>query len=269
MRVSFAVAAVALMVVAFAGTAQATSLVVNDPSFENLAVTATDTPIVTGYVNGSGKWVSGNDFLNNGNFSGKWGQVNGAPDDVAVTWQPTAGSFNAGVSIPDGTQVLASYPAASYPDPAFGGEVGIIQTLNKANPVLGYLQPDMAYTVTLDVGWSLGGNPDVTNFQGVYPGFVDPDAGGELGNASFDGFSGPRGTFEEVSYTLYSNDVIDYDSINPGDRLAVMVDFGGYGAVIDNVRVTAEAVSVPEPSTLVLLAAGMIGLLAYAWRKRK
>jgi len=26
---------------------------------------------------------------------------------------------------------------------------------------------------------------------------------------------------------------------------------------------------VPEPSTLVLLAAGLLGLLAYAWRKRK
>ena len=27
--------------------------------------------------------------------------------------------------------------------------------------------------------------------------------------------------------------------------------------------------SVPEPGTLVLLAAGLIGLLAYGWRKRK
>ena len=27
--------------------------------------------------------------------------------------------------------------------------------------------------------------------------------------------------------------------------------------------------SVPEPSALVLLAGGLIGLLAYAWRKRR
>ncbi len=30
-----------------------------------------------------------------------------------------------------------------------------------------------------------------------------------------------------------------------------------------------EVVGVPEPGTLALLAAGLIGLLCYAWRKRK
>jgi hypothetical protein len=40
---------------------------------------------------------------------------------------------------------------------------------------------------------------------------------------------------------------------------------GNGGAVFDNFAVT----SVPEPSTLMLLVTGLIGLLAYAWRKRK
>ena len=37
------------------------------------------------------------------------------------------------------------------------------------------------------------------------------------------------------------------------------------GIFFDNVRLT----SVPEPSTLALLASGLFGLVAYAWRKRK
>jgi len=33
--------------------------------------------------------------------------------------------------------------------------------------------------------------------------------------------------------------------------------------------VTASYTPIPEPSTLVLLAAGLVGLLCYAWRKRR
>ena len=37
--------------------------------------------------------------------------------------------------------------------------------------------------------------------------------------------------------------------------------------LVDNVRVTATAA--PEPSTIVLLATGLLALLAYAWRRRR
>jgi hypothetical protein len=45
---------------------------------------------------------------------------------------------------------------------------------------------------------------------------------------------------------------------------------GGYGTywhLLDNLTVTN--LTVPEPSTLAMLAVGLVGLLAYAWRKRK
>ena len=35
------------------------------------------------------------------------------------------------------------------------------------------------------------------------------------------------------------------------------------------VRITLDISSVPEPSAIALLATGLVGLLAYAWRKRR
>ncbi len=43
---------------------------------------------------------------------------------------------------------------------------------------------------------------------------------------------------------------------------------GAYVQYLDNYSVVDPKV-IPEPSTLALLAAGLVGLLAYAWRKRK
>jgi hypothetical protein len=43
----------------------------------------------------------------------------------------------------------------------------------------------------------------------------------------------------------------------------------GADLLVDNVMVSGTAAQTPEPGTLVLLVAGLIGLLAYAWRKRK
>jgi hypothetical protein len=52
-----------------------------------------------------------------------------------------------------------------------------------------------------------------------------------------------------------------------GSSILAIVDLST-GAYMDNIRVTATS-PVPEPSTLVLLSTGLIGLVAYAWRKRR
>ena len=58
------------------------------------------------------------------------------------------------------------------------------------------------------------------------------------------------------TYTYTSNPSIGYIMIG---------DVGGVTATFDNLTFT----STPEPGTLLLLAIGLTGLLAYAWRKRR
>jgi hypothetical protein len=53
---------------------------------------------------------------------------------------------------------------------------------------------------------------------------------------------------------------LDFDSADDGANPAVWTG-------VDSVHVTVS--SIPEPTALILLATGLIGLVAYAWRKRR
>jgi hypothetical protein len=89
---------------------------------------------------------------------------------------------------------------------------------------------------------------------------------------------GDAGVFTEKGYNEFHGTWAD-SSLTPGSLLADIfvsnganITFtGGLGLqggefLSGSVSTTATA---PEPSTLVLLASGLIGLAAYAWRKRK
>jgi hypothetical protein len=88
-----------------------------------------------------------------------------------------------------------------------------------------------------------------------------------------------------INFTTQTYDVVITDPNNPAVRWTstgnsfvnpvtqaqaeasgkFSVNYNGLDMVLDNVGISA---AVPEPSTMVILVSGMVGLLAYAWRKR-
>jgi len=96
---------------------------------------------------------------------------------------------------------------------------------------------------------ALGGNS-----WSVQPYYQNITASGLLTNAGLpvtvNNFQPSTGTLPEGTMPWTAYQIVAYS--NTGNRL-------------DNINVT----QVPEPSTLALLTAGLVGLLAYAWRKRK
>jgi hypothetical protein len=91
----------------------------------------------------------------------------------------------------------------------------------------------------------------------------------------FDVTAGTNPVYNEVwstdlpntpTYGSYSS-TFTVDASQVGHSFEILVqNWGGASFVnIDNMRLTCS----PEPSTVVLLVSGVVGLLAYAWRKRK
>ena len=79
-------------------------------------------------------------------------------------------------------------------------------------------------------------------------------------NLTFGWDQGSTGTFVESTVAISS-----YSFLSTSSKLFFGVYEGNTTSYADNFSVT----SVPEPGTCTLLAMGIFGLLAYAWRKRK
>ncbi len=185
------------------------------------------------------------------------------PGDDAQIWQPTSTSFLSAGN-------LASPASGSQCLLLMGGSDNTTAVYQYV-PLPGGIQLGATYTVTL----AIGSPKDF--LHGGYS-IVLADAGADEFAYINDDTTGKVPQETGLFYTKSLSFTGAYVAENYPDALgeagiyiALAGDGGtgpnGAGTVYDNVQLTASGVTVPEPSTLALLAAGALGLLAYAWRK--
>jgi uncharacterized protein YjbI with pentapeptide repeats len=255
-RILPAVAAILSTIVLCAGTAQADPITIANYSFESNVV------------------ADGQQTLKHAS----WTQVSGISNTI-VTRNPTSAEFagaggNGNLPSPAlGSQALYN-PSLTANDCAClyntATGVSIPATFLNGDPVgdgSGGLQPNVIYTLTVCIGTAL--NTVVADGNdGFALGMVDVTAGAAFEDWEFPFNQLPRpGQFRDFSGSFKGSNIIDNDCYCPGDTITLMIVLGA-GAWADNVRFTISE-AVPEPSTLVLLTTGMLGLLAYAWRRQR
>jgi hypothetical protein len=125
-------------------------------------------------------------------------------------------------------------------------------------------------TSTMTTYWA--GEATGVNNNGVVIGDNSEDVYNNVGGvwgcqamAYFPGYNDPQG----VNLNVYAPNGVTFDcaqAVNDAGQILVWSE----ASSVDTTNVTSYLLTpVPEPSTLLLSVVGLLGLLAYAWRKRK
>jgi hypothetical protein len=257
MRFVLFVAAVSVMAVVFAPVAVAdtVNIPLTDPSFEN-------TPLAAGGTSSDPIDCSGNIEYNTW-----WTEGYSYSDANPVVWHPTTSSFPGGLNYPAGS----GYPAS----PASGSQCLMMTDIGEAVyqyvPIPGGVQADATYTLSVAIGspkdfghggYTIAINSDDGNNDSLL--YDNDDVLGKVPQNT--------GLFYQKTVTLTGAYIEEnYPDAMGGNLFIAFYGEGGGGPdrgglCFDNVQFTVTT-PVPEPSTLALLAAAVVGLLAYGRRK--
>jgi hypothetical protein len=187
--------------------------------------------------------------LMNGSFEQPELPTNGYITDIATYWYPS--NFHGWVINGNNASGDGMYaPSDGNQFQEFTGWMG----QNTAIPLV----PGNTYTVSFDVNPGTFSGLSTTVHLEAEPDATTPSGGDIFGDQTFSEFAASTWTPETLS-AKYTGD--------PGKYLGAWFMMSGSSVFggLDHVVVT----STPEPSAAILLASGMIGLLAYTWRKRR
>ena len=193
----------------------------------------------------------------------------------------STGELNDGYSVPEGAwDAGESYPDSwnryNFWDSNGGHQVGVNDWSRvKPSIVVKFDGPcdlsliSVNYEVLLVNGICAPG-PSVDVYFGVENGGTTSWSSSTLRMWNLTNPANETGPWDGLAHSniwLYTADVTDMP--NSSEARYVRLDITSNSEWVSLIEVSFDGTAVPEPSTLALLSAGLIGLLCYAWRKRR